>query len=88
MSANEYRERHWVLLRLALSQLLGGFVHEQILSFAALLSSWQYTGMPLLILNVRITEPPTASRTANRGGMRAWLVVTRYGLTEMLQVRA
>src|SRR6516165_9470987 len=44
--------------------------------------------MPLFILNVRIAEPPTASRTANRGGMRAWLVVRRYGLTEMLQVRA
>src|SRR5215469_2469075 len=44
--------------------------------------------MPLFILNVRIAEPPTASRTANRGGMRAWLVVTRHGLTEMLQVRA
>jgi hypothetical protein len=37
-SANEYRERHWVLLRPALSQLLAGFAHEQILSFAALLS--------------------------------------------------
>src|SRR5215469_18582312 len=44
--------------------------------------------MPLLVVSVAIAEPPTASRTANRGGMRAWLVVTRYGLTEMLKVRA
>jgi len=44
--------------------------------------------MPFVILGVGMAEPPTASRTANRGGMRAWLVVTRYGLTEMLQVRA
>ena len=59
-----------------------------VLRFTALLSRRQRTGMPLFIVGVRIAEPPTASRTANRGGMRAWLVVTRYGLTEMLQVRA
>ena len=57
------------------------------LPLTALLSRWQHTRMPLFILNVRIAEPTTASRTANRGGVRAWLVVTRYGLTEMLQVR-
>jgi len=59
-----------------------------VLRLAALLTGWQGTRMPLLIFGVGITEPPTASRTANRGGMRAWLVVTRYALTEMLQVRA
>ena len=55
-----------------------------LLRLAAFFPGRQRTGMPLLILNVNIAEPPTASRTANRGGMRAWLVVTRYGLTEML----
>ena len=59
-----------------------------VLRFAALLSGWQGTRMTLLVVSMAIAEPPTASGTANRGGMRAWLIVTRYGLTEMLQVRA
>ena len=74
--------------RLVFAALLGCLRGWVVLRFAALLSRRQRTGMPLFIVGVHIAEPSTASRTANRGGMRAWLVVTRYGLTEMLQVRA